>query len=101
MKFEKLSSGVRFDAELGVERTDPRPIVHVEGRAREGTEAANLLFQKMVDGVRSGLAGASCKHSLSPTGTSFTLDLTTLAPPRASPPSEGGDGGEIGEEAGS
>lgn len=94
---EKLSSGLRFDAELGVERTDPRPIVHVEGRAREGTEAANLLFQKLVDGVRGGLAGATTKQSLSPTGTSFTLDITTLAPPPSAAPAAE----EHGEKAGS
>jgi hypothetical protein len=77
---EKLASGSRFDPEIGVERSDPRPIVHVDGRAREGTEAVNVLFQKLVDGVRARLPGLACKHSLSPTGTSFTLDLTTLAP---------------------
>lgn len=72
----KLESDVRFDPELGVERGAERPIVHIEGRAREGTGSLATLYEGFLAALRNRLPGASIKETLSPDGTRFTIDLT-------------------------
>lgn len=77
---QRLSIAKRFDPQLGVPKGDPRPIVHAEGAAREGTDAANVLFQDFVAKLQQALPAAKLKPMLAPTGQSFALDLTELAP---------------------
>lgn len=76
----KLTSDVRFDPELGVERGHERPVVHVEGRAREGTGSLAALYESFLVALRERLPGAAIKETLSPDGTRFTIDLTMFAP---------------------
>jgi Tfp pilus assembly PilM family ATPase len=76
----RLSLSRRFDPQLGVPKGDPRPIVRAEGEAREGTDAANVLFQDFVARLQQALPAARLKPMLAPTGQSFALDLTELAP---------------------
>ena len=88
-----------FDAELGVARGDERPILHVEGRTREGTESVAVQFQDFVESLRARVPGAVMKESLSNTGARFTLDLTLLAPQVLEPTASAGDAAdESGEE---
>jgi len=101
----RASTAWRFDPQLGVERAELRPIVHLEGAAREGTESAAMQFQQLVDGLRAGLPGVALKPSLSPSGTSFTIDLTRLAPAAAlaaasESSNEDEDAAQSGAEAG-
>jgi Tfp pilus assembly PilM family ATPase len=90
----RLSSAQRFDPQLGVPKGDPRPVVHAEGAAREGTAAANVLFQDFVARLQKSLPAAKLKPMLAPTGQSFALDLTELAP---APPASAGAAGAAGE----
>jgi type IV pilus assembly protein PilM len=76
----KLSSDTRFDPELGVERAAERPIVHIEGRAREGTGSLATLYEGFLVALRARLPGAQIKETLSPDGSRFTIDLTMFAP---------------------
>ena len=69
------------DSELGVERGAERPLLHVAGRTREGTESVSLQFQEFVEGVRAALPGVAMKESMAPSGRNFEVDLTLLAPP--------------------
>lgn len=80
---ERLSSDLRFDAELGIERGSERPIVHVEGRAREGTASLATLYEGFLAALRDALPGARVKETLSPDGSRFTIDLTLFAPEAA------------------
>jgi len=90
----KLSSDTRFDPELDVERGDLRPIVHIEGRAREGTGSLATLYEGFLIALRARLPGARIKETLSPDGSRFTIDLTMFAPPIDKADSETGDEGE-------
>jgi type IV pilus assembly protein PilM len=75
----RLVAGDRVDAELGSLPKDERPIVHVEGAAREGTEGAAGVFQRLADGLRADFPAARHKQALAPGGLAFQLDLTELA----------------------
>jgi Tfp pilus assembly PilM family ATPase len=85
----RLSSDTGSDPDLGIERDSPRPIVHVEGRAREGTASLATLYEGFLVALRERLPGAGIKETLSPDGTHFTIDLSMFGP---------GAGG-VGEEA--
>jgi type IV pilus assembly protein PilM len=78
-----LTSDWRFNDALRVERGSERPIVHIEGRAREGTQSINAEFQTFLERFRERLARADMNQTLSPSGEKFTLDVTLLAPPAA------------------
>jgi Tfp pilus assembly PilM family ATPase len=80
---EKLSSDLRFDPELDVVRGSERPILHVEGRAREGTASLATLYEGFLAALRDALPGAGVKETLSPDGSRFTIDLTLFGPPAA------------------
>lgn len=79
----QLTSDWSFDPELGVERQLQRPILRFKGRAREGTRQTSELFAAFSARLAAGLPGAQMKAAPSADGTSFSIDLTLLAPPRA------------------
>jgi type IV pilus assembly protein PilM len=84
----KLTSDVRYDPELGVPRGAERPIVRLEGRAREGTGSLATQYESFLVALRERLTGARIKETLSPDGTRFTIDLTMFAPPADEPQAE-------------
>jgi hypothetical protein len=77
----RLASDERFDVELGIPRGSERPILSVEGRAREGTAALALLYEAFLAGVRQRQPEARMKETLSPDGSRFTVDACFFAPP--------------------
>ena len=72
---DELSSRSAFNAALGIERGDERPVLHIEGKVREGTAAPFALFEGFLARLSSELEGVRVLPSLSPAGDSFTLDL--------------------------
>ncbi len=88
----ELSSRYAADPGLRIERGDERPVLHLEGLVREGTEAPSALFEAFLERLGSGLAGARIEPSLSPTGDRFTLDLCILAPEPAEVVTDGAQG---------
>jgi hypothetical protein len=71
---------------LRVVRGQERPIVRMEGSAREGTDLISELYQMFLAKLRTDLPGAELEANLSPSGDRFTLELCLLAPPPPPPP---------------
>jgi len=94
---DSLTSGDGWDDELGVPRGEERPIVRLEGRAREGTDSPALAFQELVAGLESELPGVRLKQRMGDAGSIFSLELTTLASPEE-PPADESPGATDGEE---
>lgn len=80
---ESLTLEQGFDDELGVPRAEERPILHLRGRAREGTESPTVQWQEFVASLRSALPQARFKDRFGE--SDFTLDLTLLAPEEVAP----------------
>ena len=72
---DELSSRLAFEASLGIERGDERPVLHIEGKVREGTAAPSALFESFLAELTSQLPDVRILPSLSPAGDRFTLDL--------------------------
>jgi hypothetical protein len=88
-----LSSDWRFNENLRVLRGAERPMLHIEGRSREGTGSPAQLFGEFISGMSQRLgSGLSMAQNPSPSFDKFTLDLTLFAPPpppAAAPADEG------------
>lgn len=70
------------DVELGVERgADPRPMLEVRGRVRESAVAPTSQHQELVGLLEQNVPGVRVNHSID--RGSFSIDLTTFAPPVA------------------
>ena len=67
------------DEELGISRDRPRPILRVEGRAREGTRSMAVLYEQFLSDLRRRLPEAVTKAAPSVRGTQFALDLTIFS----------------------
>jgi Tfp pilus assembly PilM family ATPase len=77
-----LYTDFKADPELGVQRGDERPILHVEGRAREGTNSLSALYELFVHDLRAALpADAALRMRPTPNGASFKMDLTVFPKP--------------------
>ncbi|MFT7484290.1 MAG: Tfp pilus assembly PilM family ATPase [Candidatus Paceibacteria bacterium] len=76
-----LQSNWTFDSELGVERDLERPILRLEGRAREGTNQMSVLHEGFLTSLRDEMDGVRLKSQPKYDGSSFALDLTMLALP--------------------
>ncbi len=86
----RLSSDLRADPELGVARGAEKPVLSVEGRAREGTNALNTQYEAFVQSLRSGLPpSAAMRERLTPNGSRFTIDICLLVAGRAASVDEG------------
>ena len=81
---DELSSRLAVEAALGIERGDERPVLHIEGKVREGTAAPSALFEDFLSELNSELDGLRVLPSLSPAGDRFTLDLCLFSSPKAS-----------------
>jgi Tfp pilus assembly PilM family ATPase len=89
----ELTTRRGFLPELGVERGDERPILHIEGRVREGTDATSVQFEDFLAALTAELAGVRLVPGLSPAGDRFTLDLCLVT-------SAGASGAEPAEQEG-
>jgi Tfp pilus assembly PilM family ATPase len=78
---ESLLSEWRANEGLRLGRENQRPVVHLAGRAREGTESIAGLLEGYVAKLRSRFPQAEFVYAPSPQGDKFTLDLTLFAPP--------------------
>jgi Tfp pilus assembly PilM family ATPase/Tfp pilus assembly protein PilN len=83
-----FTSERRFDDALGVPRGSECPIVHVEGRAREGAESTADQFTAMLKGMEQRAPEAAIQGKMGSTGEKFTIDMTLFAPPKAEPKPE-------------
>jgi Tfp pilus assembly PilM family ATPase len=78
---ETMVSDWTSSDDLGIDSPDERPILHLRGRTREGTDSPSLLFEEFVGALRTDLPEATrIVHRMADTATYFTLDLTMLAP---------------------
>lgn len=89
-----LSSGWSSADHLGLERANPRPVVHLEGRAREGATTVANEFDDFLRRLRERLPGATIKETLDLAKNRFTIDVTMFAEPEPAP-----DEGAESEEA--
>ena len=78
----RLVSEEAADEDLGIGRDARRPVLRLEGRTREGTERVDERFEELVAAITAGMDGLVEKHSLSPGGERFVIELSTLAPGR-------------------
>lgn len=79
---DSFNSGWNFDDGLGILRGGERPILHVGGRAREGTESISTVLDRFVSGLRERFPDSRFEYAPSPSGDKFDLDFTLFAPPR-------------------
>jgi Tfp pilus assembly PilM family ATPase len=79
---ESLTSDWRSDESLRLPRDRERPVVHLVGRAREGTESIASQLERLVERLRQRFPAAELVYQASPSGDRFTLDLTLFALPR-------------------
>jgi len=78
---ENMTSDYGSDEELGVARDDERPILRIKGRARDGASAPSVLFEEFVGALQEAVPEARISQRMGSTQTTFTLDVTLLAPP--------------------
>lgn len=77
-----LTSEWRFQDALRVARGSERPILHAEGRSREGTASPAQLFAAFVAGFADRMGPAlAYTANPSPQFDKFNLDATLFAPP--------------------
>jgi len=98
----RLISDESNDDELGVPRTEKRPILKVMGSTRQGTDRVNERFGLLVSALEAGIDGMQMKSSLGSQGSRFEIELTTLAPgdegvPEAPDEDNADDSGEDAE----
>jgi Tfp pilus assembly PilM family ATPase/Tfp pilus assembly protein PilN len=97
---ESLSAASGADDGLGVMLADPRPIVRVKGRTREGADAPAALFEEFAAAVRRALPEAEVRERLSNVGADFSLDLSAFTPRAIRAPDTAPDGTPAGGDAG-
>ena len=84
---QALSSNWNFNDNLRVARGSERPLLHIDGRSREGTSSPTQLFNAFISGVSARLSpGLTLIQNPSPSLATFTLDMTLFAPP--APPAQ-------------
>jgi Tfp pilus assembly PilM family ATPase len=77
----RMESRWTHDEELGVTREYERPILRLEGRARQGTSSMSVLHESFLASVTEALPGVVLKSAPSYDGSSFELDMTLLPIP--------------------
>jgi len=82
----QLSGDWSFDPELGVQRTDPKPILSVRGRIHEGTASPTELFTRMMRQLDATMAGVSYNEGIDQ--DVFSIDLSLFAPTVAVSPTQ-------------
>lgn len=88
----QLATDIKADPELGISREDPRPILQVTGRAREGTNSLEASYRGFIKTLEDKLPrSAKMKDRLAPTGSKFTIDLSMFAPAEVAGDAEKGE----------
>ncbi len=81
----EMESAWSFDEELGVTRALERPILRLEGKARQGTRSMASLYEGFLTSMKAELPGVALKAAPNADGSRFELDLTLLAVPEPAP----------------
>ncbi len=84
----KLEGSWSFDENLRIDRASPRPVIKIDGSAKEGVIALPSLYESFLYSLRDGLPSAELQDSKSSSGTKFEIRASTLAPPKAAPDPE-------------
>jgi len=80
----RFSSDWSFDPELGILRTEPKPILSVRGHITEGTASRTELFTRMMRELDTSLEGVSYHPVIDQ--DVFTIDLSLFSPSEDSQP---------------
>lgn len=78
-----LATEQRSVEHLGIARGNERPVVHVEGRAEEGSTTVAGEYAGFVQRLRQRLAEAQIGEALDLARNAFSLDLTVFSEPSA------------------
>lgn len=76
---ESIETFIGGEEELRVDRANPRPILIVQGRARESSSSPTVAFQGLVRALRADL-GDSVLMNPAYKDERFTIDLTLFSP---------------------
>jgi hypothetical protein len=66
---------------MGIKRGEERPMVRINGRAREGIESISAALDVYVERLNKRFPGAVLAWAPGASGDKFTLDFTLFAPP--------------------
>lgn len=84
----RLSADYRADPALGLVGNDKRPVLSIEGKAREGTNSLSVAYEAFMTALTAKLPKvARVNQQLAPNGAKFTLDFSIFAPPLPEAPS--------------
>jgi len=81
----KLQGSWSFDENLRIDRASPRPVIKIDGSAKEGVIALPSLYESFLFSLRDDLPSAELQDSKSSSGTKYEISLSTLAPPEPPP----------------
>ena len=87
-----LESGWDVDPDLGIGRGNDKPILQIQGGAREGIQSEATLYDRMVQSLREGLPGVALNGGYK--DRKFSVDLTMFAPRAEEPTDEDDERGE-------
>lgn len=68
------------DQDLSGDSKDELPVLQVQGRAQEGIEPNELVFQRLVGRLREQLPAYTIAEQMAPDGASFSLRMSLAAP---------------------
>lgn len=95
---QRLVAETGVDDELGIERSEMRPVVRLEGQTRQGVERTNERFVGLADAVRERLPRAEVRDMLTPGGERFVLKLSSFVPGQEGAPIAGDGSADMGDE---
>jgi type IV pilus assembly protein PilM len=82
----RFSSDYRADPELRIARGEERPVVAIDGKAREGTSSLSSLYDAFIASVAQHLPKSTAmKQRLSANGSTFKIEMSLFAPPESAP----------------
>jgi Tfp pilus assembly PilM family ATPase/cell division protein FtsB len=80
----RLAADYRADPALGLVGNDKRPVLSVEGKAREGTNSLSVSYESFVTSFTAKLPKSGrFNQQLAPNAAKFTIDYSAFAPPLA------------------
>ena len=82
------------DPDFGFAQGSAAPVLEVEGRASEGIEPNSVLFQRLVEALRTDLPRMRVREGMSPDGSRYTLRFT-LVGSDPEPESDGDDEADL------
>jgi type IV pilus assembly protein PilM len=78
---ESMASEWRFEDQFRIKRGKERPVLRINGRAREGIDSISAALDGYVERLRKRFPGAALAWAPGASGDKFTLDFTLFAPP--------------------